>query len=111
MHIQDGGGGNFTSSELQAQEVTSDCERQVITPWSPEITFFPRYRVKVMVFIAMHLPLTVFPEVWGRILIVTKKRQPGTFQGMFSDDKTGEIKIASAWPSEKIKSEILYISL
>ena len=34
--------------------------------------------------------------------------QPETLQGMFSDDKTGEIKIASAWPSEKIKSEILY---
>ena len=51
---------------------------------------------------------TVFPEVWGRILIVSKKRRPGTLQGMFSDDKTGEIKIASAWPSEKIKSEILY---
>ena len=49
--------------------------------------------------------------MWGRILIVTKKRQPGTLQGMFSDDKTGGIKIASAWPSRKIKSEILYISL
>ena len=54
---------------------------------------------------------TVFPEVRGTILIVSKKRRPGTLQGMFSDDKTGEIKIASAWPSEKIKSEILYISL